>query len=158
MKPQRVDMDPEAESYWVGVYQQLRQDRPGLAGAVTARGPALVLRLALIYAVLDRPKQPTIKVEHLRAAMAVWQYNCDSVELLFDSKTGDKLGDKLYHLIRSNGQMTRKGFHKHLSNAQKTLLRETLQRLEAQGLVCSERVTTKGRPKEIWKIAENPPL
>ncbi len=152
MKQRTVDMDSAAEKYWAELYRSLREDRPGLAGAITARGPAIMLRLALIYATLDRPKRPVIGIDHLEAAKAIWDYNCESADFLFDSPTGDKFGDKLYNLIRSNETMSRKGFHRHLSNVQKALLDATLKRLESQGLICAEKVQTKGRPREVWKI------
>ncbi|HYT87498.1 MAG TPA: DUF3854 domain-containing protein [Gemmataceae bacterium] len=37
------------------IYPHLRQDRPGLAGALLARGASIVLRIALIYFLLDPP-------------------------------------------------------------------------------------------------------
>ncbi len=154
MKHRRVELDAAAKELWEAEYRRLREDRPGMAGAITARGPTLVLRLALIYALVDQSKKPVIGAEHLKAGLAVWKYNCESAEFLFDSKTGDRLADRLYHLIQSNGEMTRKGFHRHLSNEQKRSLAETLTRLEKQGLIQSKVVKTKGRPKTIWRLAE----
>ena len=154
LKKQEVGMDTDAEAYWITEYPKLRQDRPGMAGAITARGPAIVLRLALVYAIVDNPRKPVICVEHLKAALAVWRYNCESADLLFDSKTGSKLGDRLYHLIRTHGAMTQKGFHQHLSNEQKRSLVPTLERMKAQKLILPETIQTKGRPKTVWKIAD----
>ena len=113
-----------------------------------------MLRLSLIYAIVDSPDKPVISVEHLRAALAVWRYNLESADLLFDSKTGSKLGDRLYHLIRTHGAMTQKGFHRHLSNEQKRSLVPTLERMKAQKLILPETIQTKGRPKTVWKIAD----
>jgi hypothetical protein len=80
-----VEMDAAAASRWEGVYPGLREDRPGLAGAVVSRGPAMVLRLALIYALLDTadPKRLAIRVKHLEAALAVWDYCTASALALF---------------------------------------------------------------------------
>ena len=44
---------PDAMELWEAMYPKLREDRPGLEGAITARGSAVVLRLSLIYALLD---------------------------------------------------------------------------------------------------------
>jgi hypothetical protein len=154
LKPRQVSMDGAAQDLWEVQYMKLRQDRPGTAGAITARGPAIVLRLALIYAIVDKPHAPVIGVEHLRAALAVWQYNCESVDLLFDSKTGNKLGDRLYHLIRTHGPMATKEFHKHLSNEQKRSLTTTLERLKAEKLIHSETIQTKGRPRTVWQLGD----
>ncbi len=147
LKAQQVEMETEAEDYWTEQYSNLRQDRPGEAGAITSRGPAIVLRLALIYAIVDDPRKPMIRLDHLRAALAVWRYNCESADMLFDSKTGDKLGDRLYHLIRSSGSMSLKEFHRHLSNEQKRSLEPTLRMMEQMKIIRSETIPTKGRPK-----------
>jgi hypothetical protein len=154
MKAQQVPMDTGAQDFWEVEYRKLREDRPGTAGAIVARGPAIVLRLALIYAIVDKPQKPIIRVEHLRAALAVWQYNCESADFLFDSKTGSKLGDRLYHLIRTNGAMTQKEFHKHLSNDQKRSLTSTLEQLKAMKLIHSKTVQTKGRPRTEWRLGD----
>jgi DNA replicative helicase MCM subunit Mcm2 (Cdc46/Mcm family) len=57
-------------------------DQPGLFGAVTARGEAYVIRLGLLYALLDLSDH--IGPEHLRAALAVWQYCEDSARFIFE--------------------------------------------------------------------------
>jgi hypothetical protein len=56
---------------WIDVYLELSAERPGLAGAATARAEAHTVRLAVIYALLDLSEQ--ICPEHLEAALAVWQ-------------------------------------------------------------------------------------
>lgn len=152
--PAQVEMNTEAVGLWEKEYPILRQDRPGTAGAITARGPAIVLRLALIYAVVDAPKKPVIRVDHLKAALAVWAYSRESAEILFDSKTGSRLGDRLYHLLRTQGPMSTKEFHRHLSNEQKRSLLSVLERLQADKLVRCEMVQTKGRPKTVWRLAD----
>ena len=65
----RVTMTDEAAAAWESAYPQLSADRPGLLGAVTARAEAQVIRLALIFALLDQ--RDTIDTVHLGAAMAV---------------------------------------------------------------------------------------
>jgi hypothetical protein len=151
----RIEFDRAAADLWDSVYRKLRTDRPGIVGAITARGPAIVLRLALIYAIVELPKAPKIRVEHLKAALAVWQYNVKSAELVFDSKTGDRLGDRLLHMLQTHGPMTQKQFHRHLSNEQKRSLSPLLERMERDGLILSEELPpTKGRPATVWKIVE----
>ena len=48
----------------------------GLYGAVTSRAEAQVVRLSLIYALLDC--SPVIRQEHLLAALALWEY-CEAL-------------------------------------------------------------------------------
>ncbi len=53
----------------------------GVVGAVTGRGEAQVIRMALIFAMLDLSDH--IRVEHLKAARALWQYCEDSARIIF---------------------------------------------------------------------------
>jgi len=56
--------DSEAHDLWGRVYGDLSRGLPGLLGAVTSRAEPHVMRLSLIYALLDRASQ--VRVEHLR--------------------------------------------------------------------------------------------
>jgi Protein of unknown function (DUF3987) len=46
--------DPQAEELWREVYPQLTSDRFGLFGVITQRAAPQVLRLSMIYALMDR--------------------------------------------------------------------------------------------------------
>jgi hypothetical protein len=48
-----VRLDSTAQERWETIYRSLREDLPGRVGAMQARGYVMVLRLALIYAILD---------------------------------------------------------------------------------------------------------
>ncbi len=68
----RMQRDDQAGALWHQIYGDLANDRStGLLAAVTSRAEAQVLRLSMIYALLDR--SATIREEHLRAALAVWE-------------------------------------------------------------------------------------
>lgn len=78
----RVFMDKAARDRWCRtVYPKLERDVPGIVGALTARASAHTMRLALLYALLD--KSGHIRLEHLEAAEALWQYCEDSVQAIF---------------------------------------------------------------------------
>ena len=49
----RVTMTAPACRLWEAVYPVLSADQPGLLGAITARGEAQTIRLAMIYALHD---------------------------------------------------------------------------------------------------------
>ncbi len=53
--------DQEAREVWHAVYEELSEGKPGLLGAMIARAEAQVMRLACIYALLDR--SPVIRKE-----------------------------------------------------------------------------------------------
>ena len=49
----RIERDTEAKEPWAVVYEELSEGKPGLFGSVTARAEAQVLRLSVLYAVMD---------------------------------------------------------------------------------------------------------
>jgi hypothetical protein len=151
-----MSRSPEARSLWWSVYPELTAERPGLYGAVTGRGEAQVLRLSMLYALLDGCA--TIDVPHLQAALAVWRYCDASARLIFhhdDEETGDPLEKSLLGVIRQQPGINRKGLHKalggHVAAAQMV---QALARLRDKGLVRMETVAIGGRPGECWHPRE----
>ena len=65
----------------------------GLTGALTARAEAHSIRLALIYALLDGAS--SIEVEHLKAALALWDYAARGAEWALGDATGVPLAEQL---------------------------------------------------------------
>jgi hypothetical protein len=76
----QIKRDDAAKKLWAEVYPRLSEGFPGLVGAATSRAEAQVLRLSAIFAVLDMSE--TIRVEHLHAALAVWDYAFDSARYI----------------------------------------------------------------------------
>lgn len=149
-----VPLSPDADALWCEeLYPRLREDKPGLAGAMTARGTAFVLRLALIYCLMDEKKhRGAITVDHLKAAVAVWEYSVASAYLLFKSETGTALGDKLLSLLAS-GPMKRNQFTDHLGRPSEEIGAE-LDKLLAAGRVTKSKAKPSGagRPAEVWEL------
>ena len=98
---------PETQALWRAVYPNLSDGRPGLLGCVTNRAEALVLRLSAIYAVLDCTD--IVSPEHLRAALAVWDYCMASARFVFGETLGDPVADELFRALEAAGEkgMTR---------------------------------------------------
>jgi hypothetical protein len=94
----KMQRDAEATVAWRAIYATLSADRPGLLGAMTARAEAQVLRLSCLYALLDGSS--TITVEHLYAALALWEYAEASVTYVFGDTTGDPTVDVLLAALR----------------------------------------------------------
>ena len=119
-------------------------------GATTARAEAQVLRLSLIYALLDG--SPTIRPDHLEAGLAVWQYAEDSARLIFADATGDPIADRLLAALRSNGPMTQSEivdlFGRHTGAAK---LGQAQEMLVSVGKIRSRKEETGGRPRVIWE-------
>jgi hypothetical protein len=93
-----MQRDEGARAAWCAVYDDLSEGRPGLGGALQGRGEAHVMRLALLYALLDRSSQ--IRAEHLAAAMALWEYVRQSIAHVFGDALGDPLADDLLRFLR----------------------------------------------------------
>lgn len=150
-----VPLSSEATELWEGsVYPDLRQDRPGLAGAMTARGAAFVLRVALIYSQLDEPKRRlAIHAEHLNAALAVWEYSRASCYQLFQSLTGTPLGDKLVQLLAAHGPMKKSQFTDHIGRPVHEI-DDALAGLTAAGRVRKTKAKPSGpgRPAEVYEL------
>ncbi len=145
-----------ADELWVDVYEDLSEGKPFLVGAVTSRAEAYVRRLATLYAVLDCSE--VVRVPHLLAALAVWQYAEHSATLLFGGRTGDGHADLILAALRENKEgLNRTELHQVLDNNVPALrLTSLLKELQVAGWVDSKKVKTegKGRPSEVWFIDE----
>jgi hypothetical protein len=99
-KAGRITWGESAKPTWVEVYDELSVGKPGLFGAVTARGEAQVVRLAALYALLDLSK--TIELDHLLAALAIWKYAEESARYIFGNATGDRVADRIEAALRAS--------------------------------------------------------
>jgi hypothetical protein len=145
-----LQRDDAARAIWSTVYEPLSEGRPGLAGAVLGRAEAHVMRLALLYALMDR--SPTIRAEHLMAALAVWQYVEQSVYHIFGDSLGDPVADDLLRLLRGcPGGLTRNEIRNYFQHNQSSdRIGRALGLLLTHKLVRREQVQTGGRPAERW--------
>lgn len=77
-----VPFTPDARESWAPIYEDLSRPRPdGPVAALLARSRPMVLRIALVYALLDG--SPAVDAVHLRAARALWQYAEESIHWLY---------------------------------------------------------------------------
>ena len=95
----RVDFDCEAGELWDSIYSALSTPIPGLMGHLTARGEAHTPRLAMKYALLDGATK--IRVEHLRAALAIWDYSAASARFIWGDALGDPVADEILKALRA---------------------------------------------------------
>ncbi len=152
----RVEMTQPARTVWETIYPHLSAEQPGLLGAMTARGEAQTIRLALIYALLDQ--KDMIEVAHLRAALAVWEYCEMSVARIFGSALGDPIADEIMRALHDAGTagMTRTAirdlFGRHRASDRIDL---ALTLLAAKKRARMEKKSTHGRPIETWFAVES---
>jgi hypothetical protein len=93
-----VTRSAEANRLWETVYEELKQSKAGSYGKAVERGRPQVVRLALLYAVLDC--SPMIERRHLEAALAVWRYCDDSARIIFGGVADDASVSKLERRLR----------------------------------------------------------
>lgn len=91
-----IARDREAAGVWERLYPELEIDHPGIFGAVTARSSAQVLRLAMLYALLDL--EAWVRPVHLQAAVAVWRY-CEASAAYIFAGGGEQAADPLAGLV-----------------------------------------------------------
>lgn len=147
--------DDEARELWCTVYPALSEGQMGLYGAITSRAEAQVMRLALIYALLDR--SAAIGRRHLEAGLALWNYCDASCRYLFGSALGDSVADALLVALRQQPEgMTRTQVRDHFGrHARSPDLDRALGLLREHRLVTCQSVETGGRPAERWLATQD---
>jgi hypothetical protein len=141
----------DARALWRSIYRDLTTRPSGLFGSLTARAAPQVVRLSLLYALLDGARE--IGGAHLESALALWKYSEDSVRYLFGEQTGDQLADEILRALRSAGPAGLTGteinrlFHGHRRREE---IERALSSLAEAGLAISRDEETGGRPARRW--------
>jgi hypothetical protein len=125
-------------------------------GAICGRAETQVVRLALLYTLLDGKDE--IEPVHLRAALAVWKYCEDSARYIFSDSVGSALADELLRVLREKGGMSRTDIQTTFQRNQKLEnITAALKLLRERGLAMSEKQAPSskgkgagGRPVEFW--------
>jgi uncharacterized protein DUF3987 len=155
-----VKRDGEADEYWTSIYGELSAEIPGRFGAAIGRAEGQVIRIAMLFALLD--KSELIRAVHLKVARTLWNYCVDSARYLFLSQLDDPNAQKILLALRTRPQgMTRaqissEVFQRHLSKGR---IEEALAYLRRLNLAGFERLETSGRLAERWFaiVKEDPP-
>jgi hypothetical protein len=149
-KVQEMDRDEEAEILWEEVYPELSEGKPGLFGAIIARAEVQVMRLACVYALLDR--SAVIQRQHLVAAIALWDYAEESARLIFGDSLGDPVADEISRALRRHPEGLTRTDISYLfgRNRKASEIDRALGVLLAAGQVRREDEQTGGRPTERW--------
>ena len=145
-----IKRDEEARELWIDVYGTLSEGKPGLFGAVTSRAEAQVMRLACIYALLERSN--IINEKHLRAALALWKYAEDSAKYIFGEASGDPIADTVLKALRKEPRGLNKSelFNLFNRHARKYQIDQALAQLIRSGMIYMISENTAGRPTERY--------
>ncbi len=146
----KLKRDEQAHSKWKEIYPKLSDGHTGLLGSVTSRAEAQVMRLACLYALLDCSE--IIQIEHLEAALALWQYCEDSARYIFGNQTGNKTADSIYAaLLGAKDGLTKTDIRDLLQrNANASQVNTALKMLIELGRLTVIKEQTDGRPREIF--------
>jgi len=139
-----------ARTLWHHAYRHLAHSQPGIAGQLNARAEAHTIRLALVYALLDRA--PAIGPEHLQAALALQDYAARSAAWALEPDTGDPLAKHIHAALQQTPDgLTRTQIRDLLNrNVPARRLEQALANLAAAGKADRQRILTAGRPAELW--------
>jgi uncharacterized protein DUF3987 len=146
-----LSFSKRARRLWCRKYDKLAAEVPGLFGAVTSRAEAQVLRLAIIYALVDRSR--FIEAPHLRAALAVWKYAEDSARYIFGRQFGDRLIDDLLAALRkSPNGLTRTQIRREVftGNKSEEQIKRALSVLREHRFARVVKEKTMGRTAKRW--------
>ena len=141
--------DEAAKVAWRNVYHELSEEKPGLVGSILARAEAQVMRLACVYALLD--ECAFVRVTHMEAALALWEYSEKCARFIFGDSSGDPVVDRIMAALKQGPLSETEirdifGRHKFGEEIDRAL-GVMLQSGKAKAVV----VETGGRPKTVWQ-------
>ena len=149
-RQRRLRFDDAARDTWWEIYPTLSTPRPGLTGAICARAEAHVVRLALIYALLDGVG--SIASRHLNSALALWDYAERTAAFVFGDSLGDPVADELWRAISvAPGGLTRSELRDLFArNRPRAQIDTALGLLQRAGRITCQLRPGQGRPAEVW--------
>jgi hypothetical protein len=148
----RVQMTEETRERWNAEYPALVKSGTNLTDHMTARAEAQVVRLALVYALLDQAT--AIELAHLEPALALWRFCQASTRYVFGDLTGDSTGDAILKALRAarpDGLVKSDIFALFGRNLSAAKIDTALGRLQVKGkAVGRNQPGVTGRPRQIW--------
>ena len=146
----RIGRDDAAKNLWRRHYPLLTRKRLGLRGALLSRAETHVLRLSLIYALLDGAE--AIRVEHLKAALAFWTYVENSVGHIYRNASGDAAADKIVAAM-TDGPITKTEIRRLFNDNKPTdWVEAKIESLISQGLVTKSTKQTGNGARDAWSL------
>lgn len=142
----------EAEHLWTDIYPDLSEGKPGLLGAVLGRSEAQVMRIALIYALMDQSTH--VRAVDLKAALALWDFSEASVRWVFGNKVGDPTSDRILEALRYRRELSETDIHELFKRHTPAVeISRALDMIQGLGLAQSIAEQTAGRPRIVWRPA-----
>lgn len=147
-KVSAMSRSKKARSRYEREYPGLVAESEGPLGSILSRAAPNVIRLALIYALLDQKSQ--VQVQHVRSAVAAWRYASASANWILASP--DPISLRLLAAIRdSSDGLSRTEIRDAFSRHHSSRIGAGIAKLMGLGLISKARRKTKGRAAEVWR-------
>ena len=146
----QIALDPTARLEWHDAYARLSETTEGLVGSLCARAEAHVLRLAMLFGLVDG--ESVIHPAHLHAALALWDYAARSAAWALRTTVADPVAAQIHDALSATPEgLTRTElrdlFGRNLPGGR---IEAALASLGAAGRAQRHRAATAGRPAEVW--------
>lgn len=147
---QEMVRSEKADEYWSDIYEELVCRPDGVWGEVTRRAAAQVVRLSMIYALLDGKDE--IDLKHMMAAKALWDYCDQSARWAFEGRAYGEHAQRILDALQY-GELTQTDLHnlfqRHMS---KPMINQALKEISHLIDVVTEKTT--GRSKTSYRLKE----
>lgn len=148
----QVKRDSDAELLWAEEYKRLTTRGASMTDVLLNRADAHVVRLSLLYALLDKSR--VIRHEHLLAALAFWDYCEESVRYVFGDAV-DAIDEKIFkaleHGALTDGELRRRVFNDHRTAE---WVEAKMAELERQRRVRRDTKDLKTKTVDAWSLIE----
>lgn len=141
-----------ADRLWGDLYPRLSDDDAvGVLGAITARAEGQLVRLALIYALLDG--SDVIDVPHIESAWEVWRYARWSAQFIFvGAGTGDADLDRIAAVLDGGDDLDMRDLDRMFFGHRSTA--ELRRRAVEFGIAREVRESTRGRDRILLRFRD----
>ena len=148
-------MFEDARNVWRKIYYELSEEKESeIIENISARGPAQILKISLIYALASARNK--ISVEDLLAAKSIWNFSEKTAGKIFERNDGNLIATRIIdELTEGHFQLTRTEIRNLFNrNAKKKDIEGAKELLLSSGVIAVEK---KGN-KEIWSLSESSDL
>ena len=156
-KLNRLHFSQDAKEFWEVIYPEITRERHGKINNLAGRAEAHILRLSMIYAILDQADN--IQVQHIRSGYSLWMYAEDSMKYIFETREERVLSkhiEKLENALQS-GPLKRTEVRDLFSgHKSKNEIDEILKNMAEDGkITITKQASTGGRPAEIISLCDH---
>ena len=139
-----MKLSGDAKELCSKVYKQIPKDHGGLVEIVIDRAEAKVLRLAMIYALLD--DSVTITLNHLINALSFRNYCEDSAKFIFSGREKNNYNQAILDSLKDGPKLKNRFFEFFKNKIRKEIINDTLRDLIVTGKRISVEIGTERRP------------